>query len=238
MATETGHAKNVANFQTLISFIKGYGDRYNPSKEILKVPQLEALLTDAKSKLEDVVAQKTAYNTKVNDRATAFENLKSLSTRLINALQATDATDKTIEDAKGFNKKIQGQKPSTPISKDPNIIPQDTNSTSQLSYVQQIEHLSGLISILQSEPSYAPNEVDLKVDTLLAKHTDLTTKNSEVATSYTNISNARIGRDTTLYKTENSVFEVASEAKKYIKSAFGATSPEFSQVKGIEFKKP
>jgi hypothetical protein len=43
MATtyETGHAKNVANFQNLIVFVKAYGTTYNPSKEALKVPQLE-----------------------------------------------------------------------------------------------------------------------------------------------------------------------------------------------------
>lgn len=37
---ETGHAKNVANFQDLISFCEGYGATYNPSKEALKIPQL------------------------------------------------------------------------------------------------------------------------------------------------------------------------------------------------------
>ena len=37
---------------------------------------------------------------------------------------------------------------------------------------------------------------------------------------------------------DDSIFEVASEVKKYIKSIFGTTSPEFAQVKGIEFKKP
>jgi len=32
--------------------------------------------------------------------------------------------------------------------------------------------------------------------------------------------------------------DIAMEIKKYIKSVFGATSPEFAQVKGIEFIKP
>ena len=73
---------------------------------------------------------------------------------------------------------------------------------------------------------------------LVAKQNELTTKNEEVATSYANISNSRIARNTTLYSTEGSIFDVASEVKKYIKSIYGATSPEFAQVKGIEFKKP
>ena len=40
--SETGHAKNVANFQDLISFCEGHGAIYNPSKESLKIPQLKA----------------------------------------------------------------------------------------------------------------------------------------------------------------------------------------------------
>jgi len=238
--SETGHAKNVANFQSLITFVTGYGATYNPSKNALKLPQLIALKADAETKLADVVTKNTAYNNKVNERQAAFSGLKSLSTRLVNALQTTDTTDQIIKDAKGFNKKLQGQRASTTASTptNPNTPAPNTISTSQQSYTQQIQHLAGLISVLQSEPSYTPNETDLQIATLQAKQNDLTTKNNEVATSYANISNSRIARNTTLYSTEGSIFEVASEVKKYIKSIYGATSPEFAQVKGIEFKKP
>jgi hypothetical protein len=37
--SETGHAKNVANLQDLISFVIGYGATYNPTKNTLKLPQ-------------------------------------------------------------------------------------------------------------------------------------------------------------------------------------------------------
>lgn len=114
---------------------------------------------------------------------------------------------------------------------DPNTPTPNTISSSQQSYTKQIQHLAGLISVLESEPSYTPNETDLQIATLVAKQNELTTKNSEVATAYTNISNFRIARNTTLYGTEGSVFDVASEVKKYIKSIYGASSPEFAQVK-------
>ncbi len=38
--TETGNAKNVANFEDMISFVTGYGVTYNPSKNSIKLPQL------------------------------------------------------------------------------------------------------------------------------------------------------------------------------------------------------
>ncbi len=38
--TETGHAKNVANFEDFISFITGYGAAYNPTKVPIKLLSL------------------------------------------------------------------------------------------------------------------------------------------------------------------------------------------------------
>ena len=236
--SETGHAKNVANFQDLITFVTGYGAIYNPTKNALKLPQLVTLSTTSQTSLADVITKNTAYNNKVNERVVAFSNLKSLSTRLINALQTTDATNQKVADAKAFNKKMQGIRASAiTTSEDPNAPAPTTISTSQQSYDQQIQHLAGLISVLQSEPSYAPNEVDLKIVTLTAKQADLTAKNNAVATAYTHISNSRIGRNSTLYTPTTGLFDIATEVKKYIKSIYGATSPQFAQVKGIEFRK-
>lgn len=236
--SETGHAKNVANFQDLIAFVTGYSASYNPNKNALKLPQLIALHTAAQANLAEVVTKNTLYNNKVNERVAAFKDLKSLSTRLINALQTTDATPEKIANAKTFNKKMQGVRAKaveTPT--DPNTPAPSTISTSQQSYDQQIQHLAGIISVLETEPSYAPNEVDLQIATLTAKQADLTAKNSAVATAYTNVSNSRIARDTTIYGADTGLFDIATEVKKYVKSVFGATSPQFAQIKGIEFTK-
>ena len=236
--SETGHAKNVANFQDLIAYVTAYGATYNPSKNALKLPQLNALYTASQATLADVVTKNTIFNNKVNERVIAFKDLKPLATRVIYALQTTDATKEKVADAKAFNKKMQGVRAkAVEKSKDPNTPAPTTISTSQQSYDQQIQHLAGIISVLQSKPSYTPNENDLKIVTLTAKQADLTAKNSAVATAYTNISNSRIARDTTIYGTNTGLFDVATEVKKYVKSVFGATSPQFAQVKGIEFTK-
>ena len=235
--SEVGHAKNVANFQDLIEFVTGYGATYNPSKNSLKLPQLIALKASADATLADVITKNTNYNNKVNERITAFSGLKSLSTRLVNALQTTDATTETIGNAKTFNRKMQGKKASssqTPT--DPNTPAPTTISTSQQSYDQLIQHLAGLTSILEAETSYTPNETDLQVATLQTKIADLTTKNTAVATAYASISNSRIERNETLYSSSTGLVETANEVKKYIKSVFGASSPQFAQVKGIQFK--
>jgi hypothetical protein len=236
--SETGNAKNVANFQDLISFVTGYGAVYNPTKNTLKLPQLNTLFSASQASLADVVSKNTDYNNKVNERVIAFKDLKPLATRLINALQTTDATTEKVADAKGFNKKLQGiRAKALTAPTDPNTPGPATISTSQQSYDQQIQHLAGLISVLESETSYAPNETDLQITTLAAKQANLTAKNNAVANAYTNVSNSRIARNTTLYDTTTGLVDIATEVKKYVKSIFGATSPQFAQVKGIEFTK-
>jgi hypothetical protein len=234
---ETGHAKNVANLQDLIAFVTGYGATYNPSKTALKLTSLQALNTTANSVLADVVLKNTGYNNAVNARFTAFDGLRALSTRLVNAIQTTDATPEKVKDLKGFNRKMQGKRASTPQAPvDPNAPAPVTISAVQLSYDQQIQHLAGIISILQSETTYTPNEADLKIATLTTKQADLTAKNSAVATAYTTISNTRISRDKTLYKDVTGLVAIANEVKKYIKQVYGASSPEFAQVSAIKFK--
>lgn len=237
--TETGHAKNVANFRSLIAFVTGYGATYNPSKNALKLAQLNTLANTGDTNLADIITKNTAYNTAVNNRIAAFDGLKQFSTRLVNALEATDATTEKVKDAKTFNRKIQGKRAgdkATPPT-DPNT-PAPTNiSASQQSYDQQIQHFAGLVSVLQSETSYAPNETDLKLTALATKQADLVAKNNAVDTAYTTVSNSRIARDKTLYNDTTGLVDIAAEVKQYIKSIFGASSAEYAQVKGIAFKK-
>ena len=77
---ETGHAKNIANFQSLIAFVSAFGESYNPSKDSLKISQLNIIVNTAQTKLSDVIEKKTNYNNSINERVIAFSTLKSLST--------------------------------------------------------------------------------------------------------------------------------------------------------------
>lgn len=234
---ETGHAKNIANFQHLIAFVSAYGATYNPSKEALKIPQLNTIATTAETKLAEVITKNTAYNNAVNDRMITFSGLKALSTRLVNALETTNAPKEKISDAKGFNRKMQGKRASaiqTPT--DPNAPVPKTISSAQLSYDQLIQHFAALVAVLQSETSYLPNENDLNLIALATKQADLVAKNNAVTTAYINVNNSRIARDKTLYNPTTGLVDTALEVKKYVKSVFGSTSPEYAQVNGIPFR--
>ena len=245
---ETGHAKNVANFEDLISFCIGYGATYNPVNANKKIPALQAKQTAALAAIQTVKTTKTAFDNSTNAREIIFETLKKLSTRIVNALEATTATTQTIDDAKTVNRKMQGKRagsiPKVATANAttvvvPNIAPTVTTiSVSQQSFDGLIDNFTKLIQIVSTEPAYLPNETELKVATLNTLLTNLKAANTAVINATTTNSNGRIARNIALYAADTGMVDIALEVKKYVKSLFGATSPQYKQVSGLQFTQP
>lgn len=240
--SETGHAKNVTNFDELVSFVAGYGTTYNPSKVSIKLTALQTLSTNAKNAISAVNTASPSYSNAVAARESAFENLSKLTTRIINALKATDATPQIIDSAKTIIRKIQGKR-ATSLKTDEEktaLIAEGKEvkeiSTSQLSYDNRIDNLDKLIKLLTSETIYTPNESDLKIVALTTLYTDLKTKNTAVLTATIPLSNSRLTRNDVLYKANTGLVDIAMDTKSYIKSIFGATSPQYKQVSKLAFK--
>jgi hypothetical protein len=250
MTNETGHAKNVANFEDMISFVTGYGVTYNPSKNEITLPQLNALLSNAKNSLTNTNAALVLLNNAKNARDIAFAPLSKLTTRIFAALDATNASKQMVKGAKTICRKLQGKRaekiptptpPTTPTATTALTIlppvPAQTISASQMGFDNRIENFSKLILLLTGEPLYIPNETDVKLITLNALLTTLKTTNTAVIDSTTIASNARINRNKILYLPATGMCDIQAEVKKYIKSVFGATSPQYKQISGIKFTK-
>jgi hypothetical protein len=237
--TETGHAKNVINFESLITNVISFGTMYNPSKTNLKIPALNTLLTNAKVELKNVSLKSIAYNNATNARQLLYEPLKPLGTRLINALKATDASELLIKDAKTINAKLQGKRiKAIAVPTDPNAPIPITISVSQQSYDLQSDNLSKFIDLLKSEPSFIPNENDLKLVTLNNTLNNMKTANVQVIETFTDISNSRNSRNKMFYKEKTGLCDVAQDVKNYVKSIYGATSSEYKQISKIKFTIP
>jgi ADP-heptose:LPS heptosyltransferase len=194
----------------------------------------------------------------VNAREIVFIPLTKLVTRIVNALDATDATTQVVKDAKTIARKLQGKRaeklppppppPPTPAmivlpSPSPSPLPTPLPvtpihiSASQMSFDNRIENFSKLITLLTNEPLYAPNETDLKLIALNTLLTSLKNTNTAVVNGTTLLSNARIARNTMLYAIGTGLVDIAAEVKKYVKSIFGATSPQYKQVSGLKFNR-
>ncbi|MFA4922877.1 MAG: hypothetical protein WC557_01645 [Ignavibacteriaceae bacterium] len=245
MATlETGHAKNVANFEDLISFCTGYGASYNPTKEAIKLTALSALHTEAQNKLAIVNAAQTPWSNAVSAREIVFEPLSKLITRVVNALDASEVLKQVVDNAKTIARKIQGKRAapknnSTPA--DPALPAEETSkniSASQMGFDNRIDNLDKLIQLLSAQTGYAPNETELSTAALATLLTNMKTTNTAAIDAFTPLSNSRIERNKSLYAEKTGLVDISADVKKYVKSVFGATSPQYKQVSGLKFTKP
>lgn len=238
--SETGHAKNVANFKSLIDFCAGYGPAYNPPKTTLKLPALNAMHEAAEAAIAATTTQKNSFDTATGARQAAYEDLRPLSTRIINLLPATDASPQTIDDAKSLNRLIQGRR-ATPPAKDTTADGKPSEdhhiSVSRQSYDMLADNFAALVDLVASIPTYTPHEDELKAETLTERIASLKAANQTVSQKEVALSNARIARDKILYTEKTGLVDTALDVKKYIKAAFGATSPQYAQVEGILFRK-
>jgi hypothetical protein len=241
--SETGYAKNVANFETLISFVTAFGATYNPSKETLKPAALQTLLSTAKTSLNTVNVALSTYSNVVAAREYAFVPFGKLITRVNNALKATDTTTQVDDSAKTIVRKLQGTRASAKLTEEEKkslaTEGKEVNqiSASQMGYNDQVENFDKLISLLSSIPQYVPNEVELNISSLSTLRDSLRTKNTDVITAEVQLSNARIARNEIMDKPLTGLVDIAFDTKVYIKSVFGASSPQYKQVSKLEFKK-
>lgn len=236
-------SKNVAAFETLISYITAFGADYNPSKNSLTIPELQRILSEAKASLNTVNLAFSAHSNAQAARESAFEPLSKLVTRANNALKATDTTTQVDDSAKTIVRKLQGARASAKLTdeekkaleaegKEVNQI-----STSQMGFNDRIENFDKFITLLSTIPNYAPNEEDLKITSLSAYRDSLKAKNSDVLPTEVQLSNARITRNDIQDKPLTGLVDIALDTKIYIKSVFGATSPQYKQVSKLAFVK-
>ena len=241
--SETGHAKNIANFDTLNTYVTSYGAVYNPVRAALKLTSLVSLSTAVKTSHTAVNASVPAHSNAIAAREVAFAPLSKLTTRILNAIRASETTANVDENARTIARKIQGvratPKKSEEAKKALAAEGKEVNevSSSQMSYDNRLDNFDKLIKLLTSIPLYAPNETELKVATLITYYNDLKAKNAAVITTSAPMSNARITRSDLMYKDITGLCDIAFDVKTYIKSLFGASSPQYKQVSSLKFTK-
>lgn len=239
MPSESGDMKLLGNFGKLIELISTEPN-YNPANAKLKVNSLNAQKAAALAAVGGVGTQEAAFKAVTNERQGAYEALPGVMTRSGNMLKASGAGKKIIDDAKTVARKVLGRRKTAKVKDDPNTPPNETNknhSASQLSFENVSGNFDDYIAILATEPSYAPNETDLKLTGLNAISQNLKAKNQAVNTAFAGMSAARGERDQLLYLSEDSVVNTSLLVKAYVQAAFGRDSQLFKSVKGLEFKR-
>lgn len=239
--SETGHAKNVANFGSLITVVNGFGEVYNPSKQSITTAALASLRESAKNVMSEMNSVSGANGIAIANREVAFEPLSKLATRIINALRSSDVTQQIIETAESLVRKIQGKRATPKKTEEEKAALQAEGSTvkevssSQMSFDKRLDNFDKLIQLLMGIPQYAPNEEELKVSSLSNYYNDLVAVNGAAVEVETALGNIRMMRNEMLYKASTGLVDIAKSVKTYVKSLFGATSPQYKQVSGLAF---
>ena len=237
---ETGHARNVERFTQLVSFVTNYGADYAPSNTKITILNLQTKLTASLAGIDGVSTAHAGLKVAVNDRENTFADLRPLTTRVVNSFAASGAPENAVDDAKTLKRKIDGVRAKALPQDNPNT-PEDEsqgNSVSQRSYTQLTEHFDNLIELLDNSGIYAPNETELQIGALQAYSTSLKNANTNVINNTTPVSNKRITRDEALYADGTGLVDLAGLVKKYVKSLYGADSPQYQQISGLKFTAP
>jgi hypothetical protein len=203
---------------------------------------LEDKLAKSRKSIVDVDLLLPAYSLAISLRENAFAPLSKLTTRINNSVKSSDTLDSTDDAVKTLVRKIQGTRASAKLSDEEiqKLAAEgkevNQNSANQMDYDSRLENFFKLIKLLEQIPQYNPNEEELKVSTLMKKYDDLKQKNDAVLAATIPLSNARIARDTVLYAALTGLVDIAGDTKLYIKSLFGADSPQYKQVAKLTFK--
>jgi hypothetical protein len=107
-----------------------------------------------------------------------------------------------------------------------------------MSFDSRIANFEEIINLLASSGSYKPNEDDLKISALETFLADMKAKNAAAVNAVNEARAARIARDRTLYNDADGIIALANLVKKYVKSLFGAQSPQYKQLTALKFRKP
>ena len=240
----TSHEQNVTNFELLGTIISTFGRVYNPPKPSLTIPVMAELLQKGKLEINAVNAAEIVTKNAGAARSVEFDDFDKLITRSINSLRISGVSAQTLAQAEAIVRDLRGKRASGLLSDEElaaekakgNNITQVKVHNSRID--SKIENLGKYNLFLGSIPEYKPNEADLTVESLQTKLATIKSKNSAVVTAEATLDAARISRNALLYTDNTGLVDTALEVKLYVKSLFGATSPQYKQISGIEFTKP
>lgn len=244
MTSEAGHMKVIGNFRKLIDWVSAEAN-YKPSNDLLKVPAMETQYTSGLAAVEAVAVKHAPYKAAITERKLAFDSLSKKARQIRNVAKSSGVSPATLANLDTPLHKLLGERKSEKVTVDPNAPANGPNtpgngagkqhSASQMSFDNRIGNFASLLSIVGTITEYNPNEVGLKLPALQAFADELAAKNNAVNTAFVPLSQARALRDQLLYQNENSVVNVATRAKAYVKGALGPDSHLFQQIKGLRF---
>jgi len=242
-STKRSHKQNVDSLEVLITQVRTFEPVFNPSETRLTITNQEQIKSKGDQVLTGVISAETASNNAISARTAAFDNFDGLITRVIGALRISDVPEQTITQAESIVRELRHKRASEIV---PPVVTEEgkgdgaqtrRNKLHTGSMNTKIENFGKLIMLLSTLPAYKPNETDLTIAALGAKLEALKQANTVCITADAAADAARKQRNMLLYTDKTGLVDIALDSKQYVKSAYGATSPQYKSVRGILFTK-
>jgi len=214
---------------------------FYPSNPLIKIEALNNTLSGGKECISLVNGAEGVLSNAIASRGIAFKPFSKLITRISNAVKASGAPKQAVDQVINLIRKLQGRRAAPKKTDEEKQAALDAGkeiveiSSAQMSFDSHLNNFDKLIKLLVTVPEYAPNESELTVSALTAYYDDLKAKNLVVINASTTLKNLLISRNELLYKDTTGMVNVANSVKIYLKSVFGATSPQFKQVSSLKF---
>ena len=236
--------KNAASYSRLVDVCTGFGGKYNPGRQTLQLKAMRALLEAVQSSLRDVSQKRNALSGITNERTRAYKHLDLLISRIIGTLKASQVSEETLANARYYSRLITGRMKSGTNSNRLAVPSEDNESESivkrsmtQQSYVAKAFNFMRLAQLIEMVPGYASAAPELKPAALKVEAEKLMALNESWSIAKVALANARIHRNTLLYKGAGSLYSNALAIKNYLRVEFGSKSPQSAQLSELSFTK-
>lgn len=239
---QPGIDPNVVSFKSLITKIQTF-DRYNPSRADLSIESLITKKTEAESFAAAVIVSKTNFKNSVSARKIAFEGNDKLMTRVLSALKISGVAAHTVTQVESMIRDVKGIRLSDRLTEEEIAAAKEKgeevnqNTIHNKTFDKKLENFNKLVNFMGTIAEYKPNEEDLKFATLVLRVDAQRVANETVSNALAMAAAARIARDKFLYTPATGLIDLVTDVKLYVKSVYGADSPEFKQVSSIRFTK-
>lgn len=241
--SETGHYRNISMFNNLLLFCESLGSKYTPSRSDLELTQMQEKYTHATDVMERLKTSQIDLARATAARATVFDDLSKLATRVVNTFEASNPTAEVLKYAKHFLAKIRGRRIGAATA-DPNVKAENATaemlrqiSSRQTSFDALLDHFEQLVRIVGTDAAYQPNETDLTANALHTKIQQLSMLNTTVAKAVSKQKLMIAERQQALYAPVSGITDTALSVKKYIKGVFSAESAEAKAAGNYTFTK-
>lgn len=236
---ETGHNKNVANFETTIIILTNLGTAYAPPQPLISLTNLKTLLAEAKAALGGIDETQSAKIIAVDAVQAEFEDLQKYVVNIKRTAEIEVNDEAFTRDLQTSVNKFSPGGRDTGKEDDPST-PEDESRTpvsqSQRSRDNQIAHLADIAALVKANPEYKATGTPYEPTAIDDRITALTAANNAA-----NAASAALGikidaRDEILYDENTGIPARVKLIKTYLALKFGKDSAPYKQIAALEFR--